>query len=69
MFDPLDLMYKDMQIDLFVASLVIDVEQSVANFMRDKLTQEERDLYFDEDMAYDDGYEVFRCWTYSSCPR
>lgn len=59
MFDPLDLMYKDMEIDLFVASLVIDVEQSVANHVRDKLTQEERDMYFDEDMAYDDGYEVY----------
>ena len=69
MFDPLDLMYKDMEIDLFVASLVIDVEQSVANVVRDRLTQEERDMYFDEDMAYDDGYEVFRCWIYSSCPR
>lgn len=69
MFDPLDLMYKDMEIDLFVASLVIDVEKSVANVVRDKLTQEERDMHFDEDMAYDDGYEVFRCWTYSSCPR
>lgn len=59
MFDPLDLMYKDMEVSLFVASLVIDVEQSVAKVMRDKLTQEERDMYFDEDMAYDDGYEVY----------
>ncbi len=68
MFDPLDLMYKDMEIGLFVASHVIDVEQSVAKVMRDKLTQEERDMYFDEDMAFDDGYEVYRCWTYSSYP-
>lgn len=59
MFDPLDLMYKDMEIGLFVASHVIDVEQSVAKVMRDKLTQEERDMYFDEDMAFDDGYEVY----------
>lgn len=59
MFDPLDLMYKDMEISLFVASHVIDVEQSVAKVMRDKLTQEERDMYFDEDMAFDDGYEVY----------
>lgn len=59
MFDPLDLMYKDMEIGLFVASHVIDVEQSVAKIMRDKLTQEERDMYFDEDMAFDDGYEVY----------
>lgn len=59
MFDPLDLMYKDMEIGLFVASHVIDVEQSVAKIMHDKLTQEERDMYFDEDMAFDDGYEVY----------
>lgn len=59
MFDPLDLMYKDMEIDLLVASLVIDVEQSVAKAMRDNLTHEERDMYFDEGMAYDDGYEVY----------
>lgn len=59
MFDPLDLMYKDMEIGLFVASHVIDVEQSVAKAMRDELTQEERDMYFDEDMAFDDGYEVY----------
>ena len=59
MFDPLDLMYKDMKIGLFVASHVIDVEQSVAKVMRDELTQEERDMYFDEDMAFDDGYEVY----------
>lgn len=52
-------MYKDMEISLFVASHVIDVEQSVAKVMRDKLTQEERDMYFDEDMAFDDGYEVY----------
>ena len=44
---------------MFVASHVIDVEQSVAKVMRDKLTQEERDMYFDEDMAFDDGYEVY----------
>lgn len=59
MFDPLDLMYKDMEISLFVASRVIDVEQSVAKVMRDELTQEERDMYFDEDMSFDDGYEVY----------
>lgn len=59
MFDILDLMYKDMEIDLFVASHVIDVEQSVAKGIRDKLTQEERDLYFDEDMELNDGYEPY----------
>ena len=59
MFDLLDLMYKDMEIDLFVASHVIDMEQSVAKGIRDKLTQEERDLYFDEDMELDDGYEPY----------
>ena len=69
MFDPLDLMYKDMEIGLFVASHVIGVELSAAKVIRDKLTQEERDMYFDEDMAFDDGYEVYRCWTYSSYPR
>lgn len=52
-------MYKDMEIDLFVASHVIDMEQSVAKGIRDKLTQEERDLYFDEDMELDDGYEPY----------
>lgn len=59
MFDILDLMYKDMEIDLFVASHIIDMEQSVAKGIRDKLTQEERDLYFDEDMELDDGYEPY----------
>lgn len=59
MFDPLDLMYKDMEVSLFVAAHVIDVEQSVAKVMRDKLTQEERDIYFDEDMALDDDCEVY----------
>lgn len=59
MFDLLDLMYKDMEIDLFVASHIVDMEQSVAKSIRDKLTQEERDLYFDEGMELDDGYEPY----------
>lgn len=45
MFDPLDLIWNDTEIDAFVAMLTMDIEKSIAKASQDHLSDDERDLY------------------------